>query len=117
MPKFIFIYRYPVGVYQATSPEKMQEVMQQWLRWIAAGQAAGWMLDAGNEFDHAGVVVAADGKSADGPFAECGETLGGYSIVQAENLAAAAQRAKECPGLFAGGRVEVRPLFDGEYEG
>lgn len=27
MAKFMFIYRYPVGVFQSTSPEKMQEVM------------------------------------------------------------------------------------------
>lgn len=59
--------------------------------------------------------MTAEGKTLEGPFAEAGETIGGYSLVKADSLAAAAKLSRECPGLFAGGRVEVRSIFDGEY--
>jgi hypothetical protein len=115
MAKFLFIYRYPTGVYESTSPDKMQQVMQRWLTWITSAKSAGWMIDQGNELDQDGLMVLTDGKRLNGPFAEAGEIIGGYSMVQAHSLNAAAEFAKDCPGLFAGGRVEVRPLFDGEY--
>ena len=36
--------------------------------------------------------------------------FGPNEIVQADNLDAAAELAKGCPGLLRGGTVEVRPL-------
>ena len=44
----------------------------------------------------------------DGPFVESKEIVGGYSIVQADTIDAAAEIAKGCPGLLGGGKVEVR---------
>src|SRR5258708_28050776 len=41
------------------------------------------------------------------PFVESKEVVGGFSIVQAENLDAAAELAKGCPSLLSGGHVEV----------
>jgi hypothetical protein len=38
--------------------------------------------------------------------------LGGYSIVTADDLAAAAEPAKGCPVLAAGGTVEVYEALD-----
>jgi hypothetical protein len=46
----------------------------------------------------------------DGPFMESKEVVGGFSIVQADTVDAAAQLAKGCPGLQVGGTVEVRRL-------
>jgi hypothetical protein len=46
----------------------------------------------------------------DGPFVESKEIVGGYSIIQAESLDAAAELAHGCPVLQNGGFVEVRPL-------
>ena len=46
----------------------------------------------------------------DGPFVESKEIVGGYSIVQADTIDAAAELAKGCPALLSGGKVEVRPL-------
>jgi hypothetical protein len=36
-----------------------------------------------------------------------GSKLGGYSIINAESLAEAADKANECPVLRSGGTVEV----------
>jgi hypothetical protein len=47
---------------------------------------------------------------ADGPFVEAKEIVGGDSIVEADTLEAATQRAHGCPALLSGGSVEIRPL-------
>jgi hypothetical protein len=49
-----------------------------------------------------------DGVVSDGPFAETKEALGGYYVIEAEDLDAAIAIAKDVPAPFGG--VEVRPL-------
>jgi hypothetical protein len=49
----------------------------------------------------------------DGPFAETKEQLGGYSIVEAENLDEALSVAARHPLLRAGLSIEVRPISEG----
>jgi hypothetical protein len=44
----------------------------------------------------------------DGAFAETKEALGGYYLVEAADLDAALEIAKDCPAEFGG--VEVRPI-------
>lgn len=46
----------------------------------------------------------------DGPFAETKEQLGGYYIVEVDNLEQAMEWAAKMPGMESGGAVEVRPL-------
>jgi hypothetical protein len=68
------------------------------------------MLDPGDALTAEGRVVNPKKVVTDGPFVESKEIVGGYSIVQADSIDAAAELAKGCPGLLAGGRVEVRTL-------
>ena len=46
----------------------------------------------------------------DGPFAETKEQLGGYYIVDVENLDDAIEAAARCPGALHG-TMEVRPIL------
>lgn len=46
----------------------------------------------------------------DGPYAETKEVLGGYYIIECEDLDKALEAAARCPGA-AGGSIEVRPLL------
>jgi hypothetical protein len=46
----------------------------------------------------------------DGPYAEAKETVGGYVVIAADNLAQAVEIAKGCPGLDYETLVEVRPI-------
>ena len=54
----------------------------------------------------------ASGQSVttDGPFAETKEAIGGYYVIEADDLDAALAVAKEVPANFGG--VEVRPIRD-----
>jgi hypothetical protein len=70
----------------------------------------GWMLDSGDALTMEGRVVDAKKVVTDGPFVESKEIVGGFSIVQADTIDAAAELAKGCPGLLYGGKVEVRTL-------
>jgi hypothetical protein len=110
MAKFLFIYRGGNETEASMTPEEMQQNMQKWGAWIGEAMAKGWMLNPGDALTREGCVVDARKIVTDGPFVESKEIVGGYSIVQAETLHAAAELAKGCPGLMFGGKVEVRPL-------
>jgi hypothetical protein len=47
---------------------------------------------------------------SDGPYVETKEAIGGYTLVKAASLEAAAELAKDCPILSIGGNVEVREI-------
>lgn len=46
----------------------------------------------------------------DGPYAETKEVLGGYYIIECDNLDKALEAAARCPAAF-GGSIEVRPII------
>jgi hypothetical protein len=50
-----------------------------------------------------------DGVVSDGPFAETKEALGGYYLIEADDLDQALAIAKDVPAPFGG--VEVRPIM------
>jgi len=49
---------------------------------------------------------------SDGPFAEAKEHLGGYYLVEADELDAALEIAARIPAARMGGAIEVRPLVE-----
>lgn len=111
MAKYLFVYRGGDDAMAKMTPEEQQQHMQKWEKWIGEGMQKGWMLDPGDALTQEGCVVSAK-VITDGPFVESKEIVGGFSIVQADSLEAAAKLAKGCPGLLAGGKVEVRRLAE-----
>ena len=88
------------------TPEEseQQAVMAAWGRWYDdLGQA---IVDGGTPFGSS-ASVAADGSVSQG--APSGLT--GYTIISADSLEAATERAKGCPILDAGGRVDVYETY------
>jgi hypothetical protein len=59
-------------------------------------------------------VRVEDGKAltTDGPFASVKEALGGYFILEAEDLDDAIEIASRVPAARLGGAVEVRPVVE-----
>ena len=96
MAKFLYLY---AGGQMAETPEAQEAAMQQWTTWF--GTLGDSVVDIGNPFG-AGTTVK-DGGTSDGGASE----LGGYSIINAESLAEAANKANGCPVLQSGGTVEV----------
>jgi hypothetical protein len=112
MTKYMFVYHRPEGAGAKSSPEEMQRLMKKWQDWIAEGMAKGWLVSRGNGLTDGCRVVNTNKVVTDGPFMETKEIVGGFSIVQAENIDAAAELAKECPALLSQGHIEVRALWD-----
>ncbi len=59
-------------------------------------------------------VRVQDGRTltTDGPFATVKEALGGYFILEADDLDAAIEVASRVPAARMGGAVEVRPVVE-----
>lgn len=110
MANFLFIYRGGDEPYAKMTPDEIQKQMQKWTDWIGDGLKKGWILDGGDALKPEGRVVNPKKTVTDGPFVESKEIVGGYSIIKAATIDAAAELAKGCPGLLTGGKVEVREL-------
>ena len=112
MARFMFVYRSPEAQHKAEmAPEMMQQIMEAWNGWIGKGFEEGWMVDAGDALMAEGKVVNEEKVVSDGPFMESKELVGGYSIIQCEDLAAASEIAKSCPAAESpGGSIEIREL-------
>ena len=96
MGKFVFAY---TGGSTPSSAEEGAKVMAAWMAWF--GDLGAAVLDGGNPFG-ASTAVGPNGATKAATLG-----LGGYSIVSAASLDAAAALAKNCPVLVAGGTVEV----------
>ena len=109
MEKFMLIFHgsQPEG----RSPEQMQAHMGKWMAWIdklakAGKYVSGEPLKAGGKF-----VSGNDKTVTDGPFAEGKEVVGGYFIINAEDMNDAVSIAKECPDLELGASVQIRQVM------
>jgi hypothetical protein len=109
MHEFVFLYR---GGERPTSPEQGQQALQKWMAWFKDLAAKGHVVERGQPLERTGKIVRDGGKSViDGPFAETKDVVGGYTLIQATDLAQAVELAKGCPILQRGGEVEVRPVM------
>jgi hypothetical protein len=72
---------------------------------------AGLQLD---EPETATTVRVQDGKTltTDGPFVELKEAIGGYLVLEADDLDAAIELAAQVPAARMGGAIEVRPIVE-----
>jgi hypothetical protein len=110
MEKFMFIFH--GGMSDNPSPDQMQANMGKWMAWIdkLAKQdqyVAGEPLLPGGK-----LLSGAGGKNVtDGPYTEGKEVVGGFFIVNANDINEAVGIAKECPDFELGGTVQVRQVM------
>lgn len=101
------------------SPEQ-QAIMQEYFAFGAAGDEAGVVVggDALTPTTTATSVQVRDGATitTDGPFAETKEHLGGFYMLECDNLDTAIEWAARIPHARTG-TIEVRPVVDfSEYQ-
>jgi hypothetical protein len=108
MSEFTFLFR---GRDTTASAEQRQKHTEKWMAWFKELSAKGHIKDPGHPLQEAGQVVKGKQKVVnDGPYAEAKDVVGGYSLIEANDLAHAVELAKDCPILEVGGSVEVRPI-------
>ena len=109
--------RYMLLIYGPDGPaDPAVSQMDDYAPWIAYTQ---WLQDKGiylggeplEPTSTATTVRVRDGRTSvtDGPFAETKEALGGYYIIECDDLDTALEAAARCPGALVGS-MEVRPL-------
>jgi hypothetical protein len=97
MGKYVLVYQ---GGAMAETPEAQEAAMAAWGAWFGAlGDGA---VDWGAPF---GQSAAVGGGAAT-------TVLTGYSIIQADDLAAAVAMGEGCPIIADGGRVDVYETID-----
>jgi hypothetical protein len=102
MSNFVLAY---TGGAPAETPEAQEASMKAWTEWFQGLGSS--VVDAGNPFG-ASATVASDGSTSDAGRGG----LTGYSIITADDLAAATAQVKGCPILADGGSVEVYEVFN-----
>jgi hypothetical protein len=81
--------------------------------WYEKHAVSGKLADPGHQLDlpHTAKTVRASGVT-DGPYIEAKEVLGGYSLLEADDIDEAVDLAKSWPGVDSGLIVmEVRPVM------
>jgi hypothetical protein len=101
------------SIYTSMSEAEMQADMAKWWEYDNAIKGAG-AASAGEALQptSTATTVRDDGGKpivTDGPFAETKEQLGGYYVLDVENLDAAIEWAHKCPAAQYGS-VELRPI-------
>lgn len=95
-------------------PTRTQGYWGAWTGYLADLTEAGVLAAAAGlqPPSSASTVRLRDGRRViqDGPFADTKEQLGGYFVIEVENLDVALDWAARCPSA-GGGSVEVRPLL------
>ena len=110
MNDFLLIFRLDEQAAGQRSPEEMQANMKKWMDWMGGIAAQNKLADRGNRLHTSGKVLKGNNVITDGPYTEIKETVGGYTMIKADSLEEAAELAKGCPVLLAGGSVEVREV-------
>ena len=111
MSEFLFVYRGGGDLRAQQTPAEMQQTMQRWMGWMNELRERGHLKDTGHPLEAGGKVVAGSDKTVtDGPYPEK-DIIGGYSLIEAKDLAHAAELSKGCPIFLVGGKVEVRPVM------
>ena len=109
MSEFTYLYR---GRDTTASPEQRQQHLQKWAAWFKELGAKGYLKELGHPLEFTGMVVRGNQKMVtDGPYAEAKDVVGGFSLIEANDLPRAVEISKGCPILEVGGSVEVRPVM------
>jgi hypothetical protein len=104
MAKYMILYRAPMSAREQmenSTPEQRQAGMEAWMTW--AGKAASAILDLGSPASPAGHVGAGAAGSQD---------VGGYSLLQADSMAAVEAILDGHPHLqMPGASIDVLELM------
>jgi len=113
MSEFVYLFRATQAAQHEAmgTPERAQKSMQAWLAWIRDLEAKGHLKEPGQPLAGEGKVVRGKSRSVtDGPYAEAKDLVLGFIVIEARDLAEAAELSKGCPMLEGGGSVEIRPV-------
>jgi hypothetical protein len=113
--KYLLSFIVEEGAMDDASPEEMREGLERWRAFDDEATDKGALI-ACEPLEGSSVTttvhVREDGERivTDGPFAESKEQLGGFCLLECENLDEALEWANKVP--MRAGSIEVRPVMD-----
>jgi hypothetical protein len=113
--KYLLSFVVDEGAMEETSPEEMREGIERWSAFDQEVAQKGALIACEPlESSSAATTihVREDGERtvSDGPFAESKEQIGGFCLLECENLDEALQWAGKVP--LRSGSIEIRPIMD-----
>ncbi|MCB0688864.1 MAG: hypothetical protein KDC53_20140 [Saprospiraceae bacterium] len=112
MKKFLILLHEDIERLQNLSPKEMEDLVKAHMEWAAQlGQEGRYLAGDGLE-DHGKLIAGKEMVIKDGPYLESKEIIGGYYLIQANDLTEATEIAKGCPCHHWGGTTEIRPIMD-----
>ncbi len=108
MSEFVFLFR---SNGMAAPPETMEKIMPKWMSWMKELQDNGY-LKAGRPLERSGKLVTGKSRTVtDGPHVESKDLIGGFVIIEANDMNHAIEISHGCPALDNDGCVEIRPVM------
>jgi hypothetical protein len=112
--------QYILSIYSGDAPEAYDNLSDEEKsaitgEYFAISQTPGVIGGAQLQPADTATTVRVDGDrtlTTDGPFAETKEVLGGYYLLEADDIDTAIEIAARIPAARLGGAVEVRPLVE-----
>jgi hypothetical protein len=109
MSEFLFLFKGGRPYNPDTPVEVMQKQMEAWNKWGLKLRDNGQLV-ATDRLSTDRKIVTSKTMVTDGPYAEGKEIVGGYMIVNANDLNEATEISKDCPIFDYDGLVEVREI-------
>ena len=110
MKDFLLIFRMNYAEIPTPNAEQAESMKKRWMDWITGIAAQNKLTDRGNRLTLSGKVVKGNNVVTNGPYTEIKESIGGYTLVNAESFEDAVELTKGCPILSVGGNVEIREI-------
>ena len=110
MKEYLMLIRENLDNYGKMTPEEMQQDIANHMAWVTSLVEKGH-FKTGNPLMPTGKHIKG-GVITDGPYIEVKEGVSGYYFLFANSLDEAAEIAKGCPSIAAGGMLEIREVIE-----
>ena len=114
MKKYLLLLQDDIKTMQRLSPKEMETLVGEHMAWTKKMAASGYLI-SGDGLEETSIHIT--GKECivkDGPYVEAKEMIGGYYLLQAEDIDTVTALAKDCPCHLWGGTTVIRPIMDYE---
>ena len=108
MEKFMLIFQ--GGINQEASPQDLQTNMDKWMSWVEKLQKEGKYV-SGEALLPGGKLVSGKTSVTDGPYTEGKEVVGGFFVINANNMEEAVDECQYYPDFDYGGKIQVRHVM------
>ena len=109
LKEFMLLFRMQPSNTQPTE-EQIATVHHQWQKFIGAIASQAKLVNV-SRLGFEGIVIKSHQSKENNFFVESGLFVSGNLTMKAETIEVVIEIAKQCPVLFAGGTVEVRPTI------